>query len=337
MIENLSQNLKGTRSFQQGWQIRLCDSQGQNALEIRFSFLVSRNGFQRRAEVCAVLFQCESGKETKKTVLKQSFDPLSIATLPDGGFRLGPCELSRTASSGSIQAKGRSLSWDLSIRSRQKVTFDLVPASIRKATLSNTSISSLEADALFTGSCSLNPENAGKKIEWQQTPGVLECHTGPLTDHSWIWAHGNHFVNESGLPVPFVFEGLTLRAHLLGFLPSPNFSSFHFLFKGKTYAFHSVRDFLRIQSRHTLTEWHFQAERGDLIFRGHATVGPKNFAGLTLEDTQGSLLYCATTELCDLSIHVYRDGKLESAVRSEKSASLEIVSTKKNPYVPLLA
>jgi hypothetical protein len=330
---DLKAQLEGPNSFQKGWQIRLRDNRCQNALEIRFSFLVSRNGFQRRAEVCAILFQRTTGGETKKTVLKQTFEPASLEILSQGGFRIGTCELSRSATRGSIQAKGQTITWDLSIGFRQKIEFDLIPPGIRNLTMSKTSIASVEGDAVFNGYSALQSE----KIEWQQAHGILECHSGPLTDHSWIWAHSNHFVSESGVPVPFVFKGLSLRSHILGLIPSPQFSSFHFMFKGKAYDFNSLKDFLRIKSRSSATEWHFQAEQANLLFRGHAKVEPKDFAGLTLEDTQGSLLYCSTSELSDVTVHIYRDGKLESALRAEKSASMEIVSMKKNPYVPLLA
>ncbi|MDR3606736.1 MAG: hypothetical protein P4M08_05060 [Oligoflexia bacterium] len=329
--ESIQKGLEGRGPFQQEWQVRLTDPVRQNALELRFSFLVSRNGFQRVAEVCAILFQREAGRETKTKVLKQNFDPASFGLLSNRGFKIGTCELSEGLTRGSIQAQGQTLEWDLSITSRQKVSFELIPPSLRKLKISGSAMSSIEADALISGRSAMN----GTKLEWSQAPGMVERHEGPLTDHSWIWAHSNHFVSESGASAPFVFEGLTLRGHILGILPSPRFSSFHFLFKGQKYSFNSFRDAIRIKSHHTTNEWHFQAERDELMFRGHAQVEHKDLAGLTLEDIHGSLLYCSTSELADLSIHVYRRGKLEAALKSEKAAAMEIVSTKKNPYVPL--
>ena len=324
--------LAGRASFQQGWQVRLNDPSGQQALELRFAFLVSRNGFRRIAEVSAISFEKQTGRETTKIALKQSFDPASFALLPGEGFKIGTCEFAPNFTRGSIQAKGQTLRWDLHAAPREQIRFELIPPALRKAAISKSALSSLEADLLFEGSSSVN----GKNIQWVNAPGMVGHQDGPLTAHSWIWAHCNHFLNEQGVPVPFVFEGITLRGHLLGILPSPRFSSFHFQFKGKRYSFNSLRDAVRIKSRYGHNEWHFQAERGELVFRGHARVEPKDFAGLTLEDTHGALLYCASSKLSDLDIHVYRRGKLESALRGESSASVEVVSRKKDPYVPLL-
>jgi hypothetical protein len=324
--------LAGHAPFQQSWQIRLSDASGQQALELRFSFLVSGNGFRRVAEVCAISFRKQAGRETSKIALKQGFDLSSFALLPKDGFRIGTCGFSPHFTKGSIQAKGQTIQWDLRLTPREEIRFELIPPALRKAAISKSSLSSLEADGLFDGNSSIN----GQETVWQGAPGVVGHQAGPLTAHSWIWAHCNHFLNEQGVPVPFVFEGITLRGQLLGVLPSPRFSSFHFLFKGKRYSFNSLRDMVHVKSRYSHNEWHFQAERGELVFRGHARVAHKDFAGLTLEDTRGALLYCATSNLSDLDIHVYRRGKLESALRAENSASIEIASRKKDPYVPLL-
>jgi hypothetical protein len=92
----------------------------------------------------------------------------------------------------------------------------------------------------------------------------------------------------------------------------------------------------RIRSKNTLTDWSFQADRGDLSFRGQAKAEHKDFAGLTFEDVDGSLFYSAASMLSNLRVHVYRKGKLESAFYANRTAAFEIISRRKNPYVPLL-
>jgi hypothetical protein len=117
---------------------------------------------------------------------------------------------------------------------------------------------------------------------------------------------------------------------------TPHLSSFLFRYQGANYCFNQLRDTFHIKSKNTLNEWDFQADRDDLSFRGHANAEHKDFVGLTYEDTNGSLLYCANSKLSNLRILVYRRGKLESTFTAQGTAAFEIVSRDKNPYVPLL-
>jgi hypothetical protein len=159
---------------------------------------------------------------------------------------------------------------------------------------------------------------------------------GAKSAHSWVWGQCNSFVNEQKQVVPFVFEGLSLRGRIAGYLKSPQLFSFHFLHQGKAYEFNRLWDTLRSRSKSNLTDWHFQADQKDISFRGHVTAQHRDFAGMTYEDTDGSLLYGAVSKLSDMTIWVYRKGKLETTLRSQGSAGFEITSRSKNPYVPLI-
>jgi hypothetical protein len=189
-----------------------------------------------------------------------------------------------------------------------------------------------QPDLAFTGVVRVD----GEEFRFHRAPGMQGHQSGPRNAHSWIHSHCNVFTNEQGVPVPFVFEGLSLRTHLLAGVPSPKITSVYFLYQGQIHHFNNIRDALRLKSNDSLSNWTFQAERGDLLFRGRATMEHKDFAGLTIEDTNGSLIYCASSKFSDLEIHVYNRGKLESALRANQTASVEISSRKKNPYVPLL-
>ncbi|MGZ3689317.1 MAG: hypothetical protein ACXVBW_13515, partial [Bdellovibrionota bacterium] len=95
-------------------------------------------------------------------------------------------------------------------------------------------------------------------------------------------------------------------------------------------------DVFTVRSKNTLTDWKFQADRGELSFRGYAKAEHKDFAGLTYEDTNGSLLYCGNSKLSDMRVLVYRRGKLEATFDAPGTAAFEVVSRHKNPYVPII-
>lgn len=303
----------------------------QRSIWLRFTVSISDNGFRRVAECWAVTFERHPGRETTKLALRQTQDLSSFASDGPLSIRIGDSELTDTGTRGAIQSKGRSISWDLRFTPRESVGYELVPSSLRRFGILPNALSTVEGDLVSRGFVEVD----GTRWEWNEGPAVLNHSNGPRSGRSWVWGHCNTFVSEQGSPVPFVFEGMT-ASEKIGPIPGPRISSFHFRYQGENHAFHSLRDPLRIRSENTLTEWRFRAERGDLAFQGELRAEHKDFAGLTLEDTDGSLLYCATSRLADLKIHVYRRGKLELTLLAPGTASFEVASREKNPYVSAL-
>ncbi|MCM2277287.1 MAG: hypothetical protein NDJ89_04370 [Oligoflexia bacterium] len=320
------------------WYAKLNELPGQRSLWIGISLLASENGFRRVAEAWAVQAHRSASREVSKVAVKQTFEldsflSPSIPTSPrSSSARLGECELRESLTRGTIRSKGQEISWDLTLAPRTEARYELIPAPLRKFRMTRSSVETVQADAVFSGTIRVN----GEVFRIDRAPGMQGHCSGSRPGHSWVRGHCNSFVTEQGQPGTLVFEGITARARLLGPMPSPWVSSLSFIYQDKTFAFHSLKDALRIRSSHSLTEWKFQAERGDIHFRGTCSAEHKDFAGLTFEDTNGSLIFCSSTNLADMRIHVYRRGKLEAAFHSASSAGLEIASRTKNPYVPLL-
>jgi hypothetical protein len=319
-------------TFHEVWHLKLSTPDGQHCLWLRFAQLVSSNGFKRVAENWAIYFRRGNQREVSRVALKQTQDISALTYSAETGLKLGDSCLSADRTFGTIQSKGRSISWDFKIHSVHDLTFNLIPEALGRARLVRNSASTLGEDLRFTGTLKID----GEEVRFSEAPGMLGYHGGAGHAHAWVWGHSNVFVDEQGKPAEFIFEGLSARGRFLGIVPTPKVSSFFFFYRGKSYEFNSLRDALRVHSNHTLNEWRFGAEHGPIAFRGHATAEHRDFAGVTYEDTNGSLLYCANSGLSDLQIHVYRKGKLDSAFYANGTASLEIASRHKNPYVPQL-
>jgi hypothetical protein len=334
------QNPKTRGAFHEVWYLKLNDPVTQRALWLRMTLLISANGFRRIAETWAVYFQRNGTKEVTKLALKETFDVKSFTTSPNGDIKIGECEFSGTRSRGKIQSKGKTISWDLQLATGHDAAFNLVPESLKRAGLVKNSAITVGEDLRFSGTTEITDPASGngepQKITWNGAAGMQGHLSGTKSGHSWVWGHCNLFVDDHGKPVPFIFEGLSAKAQLMGTITSPKLSTFYFHYEGQPYAFNSLWDAVRVKSKNTLTDWEFQADRGELSFRGKAKAELKDFAGLTYEDTNGSLLYCANSKLSDMQVHVYRRGKLESAFYSNGMAAFEVVSRDKNPYVPLL-
>ena len=317
------------------WFLKLNHPATTQGLLLRFALLTSANGFKHVAETWALVSfrDGRDGKsETAKTALKQTHDSAALSRIGVDGIRIGECELRENYTKGVIQSKGRTIKWDLSFETVQKGQFNLVPDLFRRMKLTKNSMTTLNEDLRFAGTL----EVEGKTFKWNNAPGMRAHRSGPYMGHSWMWGHCNAFSDENGRPASLVFEGFSGRSRMTGFLPSPKFSTFYFMYQGNEYHFNTVMDSLHSRSEGGLSEWKFQAERGDLSFRGHIKAEYRDFTGLTFEDTDGGLFYSANSNLSDMTISIYRRGKLESTFKADGTAALEIVTRQKNPYVPLV-
>lgn len=324
---------RARKAFQEVWYLKVNDPDANRALWLRLTLLVSANGFRRVAETWAVHFQRSQTREVSKIAWKQSHDLKSFSYGEDGAIRIEGCEFGPARTRGSITSNGRTISWDLNLMTGHEASFNLVPESLSRIGLVRNTAVTVAEDLRFSGHVDID----GQRSEWKNAAGMQAHLSGSKNGHSWVWGHCNLFVDAQGKPVPFLFEGLSAKARLLGSLPSPRLSTFFFHYEGQPYRFNSLWDSLRVKSGSSLTDWRFQADRGDLSFRGKAHAEIKDFAGLTYEDTNGSLLYCANSKLSSLEIHVYRHGKLESTLYSHGTTAFEVVTREKNPYVPILA
>jgi hypothetical protein len=331
--------VEGTKKgSQQVWHLKFSDPSAQRSFGLRFSVLSSGNGFKRIAEAWAFFFTNE--KPSQNLAIKQTHPIEAFESAPSQWIqstwirpewiKVDECELSETHTKGVIRSKGNVIRWDLKFIQDIPSSIQLIPSLLSKTGLFNNTIVTDHEDLLFTGMTQINQTT----YNWKEAPGMMGRFSGTKNSHSWVWAQCNTFINESGKPTQFLFEGLTARNQVGPFL-TPNISSFYFHYKGENYTFNSLKDALFLKSKNNLNKWEFQADRGDLSFRGTVEAEHRNFLGVTYEDTNGSLLYSSSTHLAQLKILVYKKGKLEATLLAPNSAALEIVKREKNPYVPI--
>jgi hypothetical protein len=319
---------RGPGGFQEVWYLKLNAPSARAALWLRFTMLASANGFRKVAETWAIVFERDESGELRKTALKETRDLADFGTV-DGGIRIGPCELTGTRTRGTIRSKGRTLSWDLAIREAAPAQFDFVPSSLARLKLVKNVVLTPGEDLRFTGTSELD----GRTLRWEDAPGMQGHLAGPRNGHSWTWSHCNAFVDSAGAPSDLVFDGLSARARVGGFLALPPLTSLYFRYAGREYRFNTLGAALRLQSSASFSGWRFRADREGLSFRGEVKANVKDFVGVTYEDTDGSLLYCANSKMSGMSLQVYRDGKLEGTFASTGAAAYEVVSRTPNPYV----
>lgn len=319
--------------FQEVWYLKLNDVNGENALWIRFTVLVSADGLRRNAETWAIVFERDENREIQKQAIKKTYGIQSFHALDSNdGIVIENCEFSDRHSKGSFRSENKTIEWDLQFEPASASQFDFIPEGLAKSGLIKNTAVSVAEDLYVSGTCTFN----GKSFRWDKAKGMQGHLSGSRNGHSWIWGHCNSFVDANGNPADFVFDGLRARARLTGALAAPPMTLMFFQYKGKTYRFNSVRDLICLRTSHDPTSWTFRADKGDLSFRGQISAKLEDFAGLAYEDTDGSFLYCANSKLSNMSLLVYKKDKLEDSFRSKGTTAFEIVTRKKNPQVAIL-
>ncbi len=319
-----------SRGFQEVWYLKFNIPNTQSALWLRFTLLSSSNQFRQVAELWGIYFDHQNGA-TSKLALKQTF-AMSAASFDPPVIKIGQSTLSNQATDGVIQSRGKSIAWSLKTTQRSVASCNLVPKPLSQLKLVKNTVESVYEDLLFSGWIEID----GNRIEIDKALGMQAHLAGPKNGHNWVWAHCNSFTDEKNHLKDFVFEGLAARARLPGGLPTPTITSLYFWYQGKPYFFSTPTDWFRCHQKLKPNCWEIQAERGKLRFQGTIEFELRDFAGVTYEDTDGSLLYCSNSKLSNARFSVYENGRLIENFVSKRSAALEIVSREKNLYTPLL-
>ena len=265
---------------------------------------------------------------------KEAVEYAGIVALHDGGSVVSHKHNGQFKgfTQGSLQTKGQTLQWDLKFETGLEGKFKVVPDFYGRTGILKSVLETPREDLQFNGTVTVN----GRAVEFRNAPGMHSHFSGPRNGHSWTWVHSNSFVDEQGNEAPMVFEGLTSRTHFFGKFLTPRISAFYFLYRGREHIFNTFWSAVFSRSKLSFGNWTFRMDKQDLSFRGEAKAELKDFAGMTFEDTDGSLIYHSSSVLSDLTLHVYRQGKIESSYFSKGSATYETASRERSPYVQVL-
>lgn len=320
--------------IQDVWYLKLNDRSGNHALWLRFSTLRSRNGFRQIAEIWGVFFERQSNQEVKKLAIKES------ASVSDLGIQLSPLRVSlkgavlgSSESHGEIQSKGHSIKWDLRWTPNPSTApFRFTPRLISKIPSLQDSFETIQDELVISGIVSVD----GQVFDFQDARGLLGHGSGTRHLHSWTWAHCNSFIDASGNAVPACIEILRYRPWIVGTVPGPSVTVARLQIGNSMYLWNRMKDSLSSIEAPGLSGWKLQFHRSG--YRAEVEIHSKvrDFSGITYEDTDGSLLYCSTSKLSDMTVTLYQAGKIESALMSSGTTAYEIVKRTKSPYVSLL-
>jgi len=316
--------------FQEVWYLKLVEPKGQRALWLRFTLLNNPRLSKQEACIWAIFFK-RSSNHVEKFALKETLSSDHFKT-NNRGFRMGDHSFSDQQTSGKIKQGKQEIEWSLAMCPRKNLNFDFVPSSLARLRLVKNYAVTVQSDLHFNGWVKVN----GESFQWQNAPGMQGHLFGQKNGYAWAWAHGNCFVDSRGAPVDFVFEGLTAQARLANRYPSPYISSFFIVYQGRPFYFNRIRDSIFCHSRFDYQGWEIKLRSGDLEFHLHIQSQPHEFAGLTYEDTDGSLIYCSNSKLSSMKVQIFRQQKLEVEYTAPHTVAYEVASRTKPTDIEFL-
>tara|TARA_B100000941_G_C28076489_1_gene336651 strand:- start:97 stop:528 length:432 start_codon:yes stop_codon:yes gene_type:complete len=119
---------------------------------------------------------------------------------------------------------------------------------------------------------------------------------------------------------PSFFEAIQFRSRWVGPIKSPPVTMIVLTYEDEIYSWSSPVHFLQMSSKLKLNEWTLQAEKSQLKFKISIQGASDQFVGTVLEDTDGSYLFSHLNLFSNISITVYRAGKLETRLSSHQCA-----------------
>lgn len=314
--------------YYEAWSFQSNDPGGKNSFWLRVSIFRSENGFRRFADISAIVFERDQDDTTEKTAFRQVFDLSEIHSASD--LRIGACKFNMQGTQGKLESKGRTIEWDLKHDLELSHDFNLVPSYLRSGGLIKTQIHSFDDHVKTNGLVTLD----GRRIEIQDGLGILRKYQGRKLRRSWMSGHCSSFTNERGEPVKSLFRANYFQAESVKLLIPLRFKSYTFLYQDREYLFNSLWSTFKVRSEHSLNTWKFRADQGEISFQGEISSQIKDFAGLMVEDTDGSVLYNAISTLSNMRISIYRNEKLENQYLSKNTTTVELICGDKNPYIP---
>jgi len=326
----LFQKMAGGRGFQEVWYLKFNVPDVPRALWLRFTVLLREDGSKEVAEVWAIFFDQGSTGATK-VGLKNTFPLESFVTRGEAGISVGSNVLSERHTSGMLQGIAGVIAWDFDIRDGGKGGYDFIPGSLQRLGLVKNMAITVYEQQFYTGWCEIN----GLRFEWKDAPGMQGHLGGVKNGYSWLWGHCNTFMDESGDPVPLIWDGLSARARF-GKIVLPPLTSMLIRIGDVPVALDGFTDQLRIRSSGGYDGWHFSGSRSGYRFSGTLLARPDLFAGVTYEDTDGSALFCHNSKLCDLSLDITDTKGKKRRYVSRAAAAFEVVTRSANPDVIFL-
>lgn len=280
----------------------------------------SKNGYRSTIDQRALV------SDGPFVALKQTFDLKDLtATADQTGFEIGRDQLwSDRAMRGQIQHKGRELKWDLKLSESPFIA--LLPDQLK---LIKTQLEISTLPVQLTGEITLD----GTIIRLENAPGAL-LHayrsSGMGRFSEWARISSADLGKDSSLSafigrpkLPFLDLPVPIK---------PELCSLVIRYQGEVHQFSTFWTLLRNRSELTPQKAVFESENDTFRFKATVQAETREFAVLSAEGYDGNVAYLRRTPFARCEVEVFRNGKLETVLKSGSSTFFEFQSETRAPH-----
>ncbi len=300
----------------------------QLALWWRFTILHSRSAapvFQ----LWSIVFDLSPAG--RSFAVRESFTPAQVRidreTLET---RYGVSTLRHGASEGRLDRAGHTVEWDLQWTIPEHAFHHFPYPAMYTGAVPKTKLSSPVLDGRFSGQVVLD----GRRVSFQEAPGMQGHNWGTKNADHWVWVHCNAFRGAPGA----VFEAVSSRI-ALGPVDSPQLTILHFEDAGRRTTINGPAELVRAQSRLDGLTWRFRNHRGDAGLEGWFGAEADRFVGLPYDNPDGPGVTCLNSKVASGELRLLtRVGgvwRLERVLEADSVAAVEIGTRGDTAGVPV--
>jgi hypothetical protein len=317
-----------SKSFMEAWYATFNHRDSGSGLWIRYTITSPRFG-DPYCELWGFWFDPEAkrnfaGKE------RFSIDRLGSPNGRDDGalVRIGNSFLAENHLEGKLERDRRTFTWSLEFDPAPGC-FQHLPPSLR-ARIEKRVSTVCAPNLAIRASGTVRVD--GEVFMFENDHGYQGHRWGRRQPGSWAWIHCSSF--DAGEMA--VFEGLAVRSSI-GPVPVPTMTFLYLMLEGEEIAFNDLKWALRARSSYEMPTWAFTAFNDDYKIAGAGRVSIDRLMQVTYTDPDGSLRYCANSEIADLAVELYkRDGsqwRHAKGLTALRTAHLEF--GRREPFVEL--
>ncbi len=245
--------------------------------------------------------------------IKERFPIARLIPRGEEGVAIEEAVLTDGSARGSIEGGGHKLSWDLSFSGGDQSAW-LAPYPLRALKAASTEVLFVSPEARFSGVVAID----GKAVSFQREPGSQTHLWGRKHAERWAWGHCSAFQGREDCAI----DGVGAYLKKLG-RPVGPISGFYIRYRGADYCLNAFPNMLRTRSHLDFPSWRFEGSANGLTFKGRFHAAAEKMLQVTYEDPDGERSYCANSEVADLDLEVYREGRLLDTLTARGTAHLE--------------
>lgn len=261
---------------------------------------------------------------SRNVAIQQGYtvDQVSTSATPFR-HRIGANEMGQGTAVGAVAGGGDRVAWDVRFETEGALV-NHIP--VHWGPFPRTKFISPYCGGRLSGTLQVNDE----VIEVNRAPAVQSHFWGTKIVASWVWGHCSTFREDP----EFVFDGVWAQEQIGGFTLKP-ITCLCFHWEGRTYSCNSLAQSLFTnRSQHSTYEWTFEAQSGDVMFRGKASGLPGRKIIWTHLDPDGQERYGHLDLTADLRIDILRreggEWRLVQTLTADKTATFELSMPERN-------